>query len=229
MIQFDMSAPWRELPLVVMDFETTGLDPAAHRVIEVGIVRFERGEVAERWGTLVQPGFPIPDEVVGITSITDEMLRDKPTFRDVAWEVYGRLRDRVVVAYNLPFDMGFLRSEFTRAGLSTPEVPGLDPLVWARALIPNARSRKLGALCELLGIDLRQAHRAVDDAEAAGRVLLRLGEKVPPTLGELLTIQRSWSDEQERAFAEKRGRKGAAASPEAPATPAPDQRQRGLF
>lgn len=223
MLQYDMNAPWRDLSLVVVDVETTGLDPETCRVIEVGMVRFERGEVAERWGTLVQPGCKVPPEVVQVTKITDEMLEGKPRFRDIAWEVYGRLRDRVMVAYNLPFDHAFLKNEFARAGIAMSELPGLDPLVWARAVIPNARSRKLEVLCEMLGVELRQAHRAVDDAEAAGRVLLRLGEKVPPTLGELLKQQAAWQEEQERAFQERRAKKAAAPAPEA------DTRQRGLF
>jgi len=228
LLQFDLSAPWRDQPLAVVDVETTGLDAGDCRVIEIGIVRFERGEVAERWGTLVHTGSPLPAEITQVTGITDEMLAGKPRFREVAWEVYGRLRDRVVVAYNLPFDRSFIDAELARAGLVLPELPGLDPLVWARALLPNARSRKLGALCELLGVDLRQAHRAVDDAEAAGRVLLRLGDKVPATLGELLSQQAAWSEEQEKAFQERKGRRGPAPAAVS-AEPPPPVRQKGLF
>ncbi len=228
MLHYDLNAPWRELSLVVLDVETTGLDPASSRVMEVGMVRYERGEMVERWGTLLNPGVPIPQEVQNVTHITPDMLDGKPRFREVAWEVYGRLRDRVLLAYNLSFDQGFLHAELARAGISMPELPGLDPLIWARALMPNERSRKLEVICEKLGIDLRSAHRAVEDAEATGKVAFRLGEKLPASLGDLLKQQATWSAEQEKAFQEKRAaKKGTPPNPAPPAI-AP-VKQRGLF
>ncbi len=185
------------------------------------MVRFERGQVTERWGSLVNPGLPIPGKVKELTGITDEMVADQPSFAEIKWEVYGRLRDRVVAAYNAPFDTAFLRFELEQAGLGLPETPVLDPLVWARQLMPNDRSHKLGRVCDKLGISLENAHRAEDDAEAAGLVLLRFADQVPVELGALLTEQASWQQAQEAAFAARRAAKAANRPQQARPTEAP--------
>jgi len=234
MLSFEMAAPWREMSFVSVDVETTGLETDTCRIIEIGVVRFERGQVAERWGSLVDPGEPIPAKVTEITGITDEMVAGQPSFRDLKWEVYGRLRDRILVAYNAPFDTAFVRNELGRVGLTPPDVPVLDPLVWARKLMPNERRHRLTAVCDKLGISLDNAHRAVDDAEAAGKVLLRFADKVALNLGDLLAEQSDWSDAQEAAFAERRAiREAKKAAREAAKAPEPEDQaaknQSGLF
>ncbi len=230
MLSFDLSAPWRELPLAVVDVETTGLDADTCRVIEVGIVRFERGQVTERWGQLIDPGCEIPEKVTEITGITAEMVQGKPSFRDLKWDIYGRLRDRILVAYNAPFDCGFLSREMHRAGLTLPELPVLDPLVWARHLMPKEHSHRLSRVADKLGVDLSQAHRAEHDAEATGKVLLRFGDKVPVELGTLLDEQKAWQQVQEAAFAERRAaRRAKSQASSAPEAPAPDTSQAALF
>ena len=223
MLCFDLSGPWREMSLAVVDVETTGLDPAECRVIEVGIVRFERGQVAERWGQLINPGCEIPAKVTEITGITAEMLEGKPSFRDVKWEVYGRLRDRVMVAYNASFDHSFLAREMELAGLTLPDVPVLDPLVWARQLMPRERSHRLVRVADKLG---------VDDAEATGKILLRFADKVPVNLGTLLDEQKQWREAQEAAFAERRAARAEKTNAAAAARPEPeppDTSQAALF
>ncbi len=232
MLGFDLAGPWREMSFVSVDVETTGLDPANCRVIEVGMVRFERGQIAERWGQLVNPGVPLPPEITKITNITEEMLVDAPTFREIKWEVYGRMRDRIFVAFNAGFDHGFLSAEMARAGLTLPDVPVLDPQVWARKLMTNQRRYNLGSLCDKFGISLENAHRAMDDAEACGKVLMRFADKVAIDLGGLLEEQAKWKEAQDKAFAERRAAKEAKkAAREAAKAPEPeeDKGQGGLF
>jgi DNA polymerase III alpha subunit (gram-positive type) len=124
--------------------------------------------------------------------------------------------------------------------MTLPDIPILDPLVWARRLMPNERRHNLGAVCNKLGVDLENAHRAEDDAEAAGKVLMRFADKVPMELGALLEEQAKWREEQERAFAERRARRAAVKAANAPAgtktdevkpeAPAePNNTQAGLF
>ena len=153
------------------------------------------------------------------------MVQGQPSFRDLKWEIYGRLRGRVFVAYNAPFDLGFLHAEMARAGLTLPAAPILDPLVWARQLLVGQRKHNLGAVCDKLGVSLENAHRAVDDAEAAGKVLLRFADKVAPDLRTLLADQEGWSIAQEAAFAERR----AARVAKAPAEEEEAVPQTGLF
>ncbi|MCP4869695.1 MAG: 3'-5' exonuclease [Proteobacteria bacterium] len=204
MLSFDLSVPWREMSLISVDVEATGLDTDEARITEIGMVRFERGQVADRWGTLVNPGVPIPPESTKVTNITDEMVADKPSFRDIKWEVYGRLRDKVFVAYNAPYDLAVIGNELARCGLTLPVMPVMDPLVWARALMATEMRHNLGAICSKLGIPLENAHRAEDDAEAAGKVLFRLADKVPMELGSLLAEQKEWMAVQEEAADQRR-------------------------
>ena len=236
MLSFDKGAPWREMSFVSVDVETTGFERDTCRVTEVGIVRFERGQIAERWGSLVNPGVPIPEEVTKVTGITDAMVADSPTFADLKWDVYGRLRDRLFVAWNARFDWDFLRHELARSGLTLPDVPILDPLVWARRLMPSDNRHNLGAICERFGIPLENAHRAEDDAEACGRVVLRLADKVPVNLGMLLDEQRAWKTIQDEEREQRRMARAIArgVDPNAPreqAAPEPEEPrlQAGLF
>lgn len=183
---------WRDQPFVVVDVETTGLDAATDRIIEIGIVRFEGGLVVERYGQLLDPERDVPEEVVRLTGIKPEDLVGQPKFVDVAAEVHQRLAGGVIVAYNLSFDRGFIARELERAGLGWPLAAELDPLVFVRQLHRNQGSKKLGAVAARLGITLENAHRAVDDSEVAGRVLLALADQLPAHLGDLVALQRQW-------------------------------------
>lgn len=186
-------APWADLPIALVDVETTGKDASVDRVVEVGIVVWRGGAIAERRNWLVNPGRPIPREASEVHKITDDDVKDAPPFADVAREVTAMLGGCVPAAYNAPFDKAFLTNELARAGLTLRrDVEWLDPLVWARELQQGEKSRALGEVAARLGIALENAHRAIDDAEAALRVLLALGRdvRVPQTYAALVSEQR---------------------------------------
>ncbi|MBA2664612.1 MAG: 3'-5' exonuclease [Bradymonadaceae bacterium] len=188
---------WKDLPLAVIDVETTGLDPLGDRVIEIGIIRFEHGEVVETYGQLINPERSIPDESVKITGITDADVQDKPTFAEVAGEIHARLQDVGLVAYNLSFDRSFVRHELERCGLNWPEeAPTLDPLIFARQFFKNHPRKNLGTVSKLLGIPLEEAHRATHDATVAGRVLFAFADRLPEDLAQLLLLQAQWEAAQ---------------------------------
>lgn len=186
-------ASWAELPIALIDVETTGKDASVDRVVEVGIVIARGGEVLERRNWLVNPGRPIPKEASDVHKITDEQVRDAPPFESVAGEVAAMLAGCVPGAYNAAFDRAFLGNELARAGIALRrDVEWLDPLVWARELQQGEKSRALGEVAARLGIALENAHRASDDAEAALRVLLVLGRdvRVPRSYAALVQEQR---------------------------------------
>lgn len=188
---------WADLPLAVLDVETTGFDPEVERVIEVAIIRFERGEVTDRYNRLVNPGKPIPAEVVKLTGIEDAHVADAPEFDALAAEVHARLQGVGIVAYNLAFDRSFLRAELQRCGLSWPEeAPTLDPLIFARQFFKNSPRKNLSTISKLLGIPLEEAHRAEHDAEVAGRVLYAFADRLPQSLSQLLMLQKQWEATQ---------------------------------
>lgn len=194
---FAPTAPWVDHPIVVIDFETTGTDSRVDRVIEIGLVGFRRGELEFREALLVQPGVPIPDESRAIHGITDEELEGAPGFDEIVPRVKELLEGRLPVAYNAGFDRGFLLEEMRRAGALVGSLPPalveetvwIDPLVWAREILKDLKSKRLGDVVQHLGIPLERAHRAAGDAEATGRVLYALAKNMPAAYGELVRVQ----------------------------------------
>lgn len=182
----DVDRPWHELPLAVIDTETTGKDPArGDRIVEIAVVHFDRGEVTGRHAMLVNPGIPIPPEAAAVHGIDDNRVKHEPRFEALAPRVLDLLHGRIPVAYNAGFDRSFLYAEMRRAGIAPTRtrasppalrvgVDWVDPLLWARALQMGSKGFKLGEVAARLGVDLTNAHRATDDAEAAGKVLLAL-------------------------------------------------------
>jgi len=194
---FAPTSPWVDHPIVVIDFETTGVDSTVDRVIEIGLVGFRRGEVEFREALLVQPGIPIPEDSRAIHGITDEELEGAPPFAEIVGRVKELLEGHLPVAYNASFDRGFLMQEMRRAGaLGGPLPPALtegvewiDPLVWAREILKDQKSKRLGDVAVTLGVPLERAHRAAGDAEATGRVLYALAKQMPAAYGELVRVQ----------------------------------------
>lgn len=213
--ELEASAPWATMPMAVVDFETTGLDPAVDRVIEVGVVFIDAGMVSERHDELVNPGIPVPEEARAVHGIGDEELADAPRFAEVVDKLRGLLRGRIPVAYNAGFDRRFLEAELARLGPPADDEPPafrkgvdwIDPLVWVRELQPHEKSHKLGDVCARMEVPLVQAHRAAGDAEATGKVLLGLSAKMPRTYGELVRLQRQASARHEADMAVWRNRR----------------------
>lgn len=200
---------WVDLPLAVIDVETTGLEPTEDRIIEIGIIRFEDREVVESYGQLIDPERPVPDEVVELTGIEESDLEGQPTFDEVADEVHERLQGVGIVAYNLSFDRGFVEAELNRVGMDWPEeAPTLDPLIFARQFFKDLGRKNLGTIADKLGIPLEEAHRATHDAEVAGHVLYAFEDRLPARLEDLLVLQGQWEAAQAREMASWRGDSG---------------------
>ncbi|MBM3390831.1 MAG: DNA polymerase III subunit epsilon [Betaproteobacteria bacterium] len=150
-------------PLVFVDLETTGANPAFDRVIEVGIVKVSGGQLEYEWSTLVDPGEPIPPVIQGFTGISDAMVRGAPSFAAIADEVFARIEGSVFVAHNARFDYGFLKNEFGRLDLAfQPRV--LCTVKLSRALYPEHHRHGLDALIARHGLACDARHRALGDA-----------------------------------------------------------------
>jgi DNA polymerase-3 subunit epsilon len=198
--ELDAGTPWDEHRIAFLDVETTGRNPQNDRLIEVGVVIGEHGEVKAHHNWLINPGRPIPAESTAVHGIKDEDVAGKPSFAEVAGEILAALAGAIPAAYNASFDRGFLLAEFERAGIRPSEPPPamrrevdwIDPLVFARELYKDEQSRSLGDMAARLGVTLVNAHRATDDAEAALRVLYALGKdsRVPRAYGSFIQEQR---------------------------------------
>ncbi|RCK73483.1 MAG: DNA polymerase III epsilon subunit [Anaerolineae bacterium] len=163
---FPENAPYQ----VFFDVETTGLDPyAGDRVCEVGIVVAQGDQILETYTSLVNPLRPISAGAAAVNGLSDEILRNQPTFAEIADEVVRRLHGQVVVCHNAPFDLGFLQSELTRLGRSWQPYQIIDTLQLARKYFHFA-SNSLSAVANALGIVVQDAHRALGDALTTYRV-----------------------------------------------------------
>jgi DNA polymerase-3 subunit epsilon len=216
--EFAADAKWHDIPIALLDVETTGRDASVDRVIELGIAVARNGVVTARYNWLINPGMPIPAESSAVHGIKDEDVKDSPRFDAVAHEIAAALEGCVPAAYNAQFDRAFLVSEFSRCAPRSPseaapakEAPALrrdvewvDPLVWAREIQSNEKSRALGEVAARLGVKLENAHRASGDAEAAVLVLYSLAQsgRIPTAYGTLIQEQRRLA----LAFADERRR-----------------------
>ena len=168
----------RDVPVAVVDVETTGASPRfGDRVTEVGVARYEGGRLVTRYQRLVDPQRRISPGVIALTGITQEMVNGQPTFSDRLGEVVDVLGGAVVVGHNVRFDLGFLAAEFRRAGttmtneLAVPTSPHvLDTVRIARRRFGRG-GNGLQNLSRRLGVVPTAAHRALADAETTGQVL----------------------------------------------------------
>ena len=207
------TVPWHQGPLAVIDTETTGLNPdQGDRIVELGVVLFDSGEISDRWGVLIDPERPLPADTTRITGIKPEDVAGQPRFADVADRFLELIAGRLLVAYNASFDQVFVVEELARASRSLPDSAiWLDPLVFAKEIQRGQGNMKLGTVARRLGVPLDEAHRATADAECAGWILLALADELPAELSELLDLQERWGAKQqaERAPWRSRRRRGA--------------------
>ena len=156
---------------VSLDLETTGLDAASDRIIEVGATRFDRSGAVSTFQSLVNPGRSIPPEIENLTGIGGADVESAPTVTAVGAELVSYIGGRPIVGQNVSFDLRFLHN----AGVPL-EGLAFDTLELASVLLPTASRLDLASLTELLGVHPEARHRALADAEATRDVFLRLLE-----------------------------------------------------
>lgn len=160
-------------PIVVLDFESTGLNTANARVIEIGAVKLIGDTVADSLMVMVNPKEPVPQAVQELTGITDMMLADKDTAEKAIPQLMEFIGDCPLAAHNASFDIALLKAELARLG-QTWNGMVVDTLTFARKLYPDMKSHKLKNVCKQLGVSLKNAHRAVHDATATAQCLAKM-------------------------------------------------------
>ena len=199
-------AAWRstqqllnDVEFVVIDTETTGLRPGPDRVIEVACVRVRGGEAIDSFQTLINPIRRIPPFIAQFTGITQEMVNDAPTAKEVMPDVMHFIDGAIVVGHNVGFDIGFLSYEAQLIGRAFPP-DGLDTIPLARRFCPALKRFKLDMVASHLNIPTMNRHRALGDASVTAAVFLRILELARQqnisTLGHLrrrLQLPVAWS------------------------------------
>ncbi|WP_221326345.1 DEDD exonuclease domain-containing protein [Actinoplanes sp. L3-i22] len=182
---------------VVLDLETTGGAPDGGGITEIGAVKVRSGELLGEFGTLVNPGVPLPPFITVLTGITEAMLRPAPAIEAVLPGLLEFLRGAVLVAHNAPYDVGFLKAACAAHGYPWPSPRVLDTAALARRALTRDEvpNRKLGTLAQFFRSTVEPNHRALDDAKATVDVLHglieRLGSFRVHTLGDAIEFAKT--------------------------------------
>ncbi len=155
---------------VAFDLETTGLDPANAQIIEIGAVKIVEGQEVDSFQTLVNPGCHIPEAATAINHITDAMVSSAPVYSVSVPRFADFMGDLPCVAHNASFDVKFLCAAFVSLGIEKTLVYA-DSLKMARQHFRGLENHKLGTVCQAIGYQIGQAHRALDDARAVNAIV----------------------------------------------------------
>ena len=157
---------------VVFDIETTGFSAENDRIIEIGAVRVEKGEITDKFSVFVNPQLPIPFEIEKLTGISDEMVMNEPAIEEILPQFLDFCKGAVMVAHNAGFDMSFIRKNSERQGLPC-EFTVVDTVALARILLPQLNRYKLDNVAKALNVSLENHHRAVDDAGCTAEIFVK--------------------------------------------------------
>ena len=161
----------------VFDIETTGLSFQNDRITEIGAVILKNGEIVARYDTFVNPHMEIPENIVELTGITNEMVSDARDISEVLPEFFEFAGDRILVAHNASFDTGFIRKSCDE--LEIPfKYTFLDTVALSKFVNPDLKKHKLDVLAEYFKLGDFNHHRACDDAEMLANILFAMFEKL---------------------------------------------------
>jgi DNA polymerase-3 subunit epsilon len=198
--------------IAVIDFETTGISPSmGDRATEIAIVLLERGQVVDRFQSLMNAGAFIPGFITQLTGITNAMVTAAPRAEQVMADAARFVGGAPMAAHNASFDRRYWQAELALADLPAPQ-PFACTVLLSRRLYPQATSHKLGALVQRLRLpQTGAAHRAMVDAEMAAALLTRMQYDlrtrhavVDPDHGFLMELQRCSKATLPRWLAQRR-------------------------
>ncbi len=192
-----MSTFW-DVPMIVVDVETTGHDPVHNRVTEIACVVLRGGEIIEKFSSLVNPHQFIPPFIAEMTGISNAMVFNAPEPE----EVFPKVRElfattgAVFVAHNSQFDWKFVQETLKRCGLPQLTNPELCSCKLARRLLPKNTKKNVGSVAQYFNIEIKNRHRALGDAEATAQFLMEFLEQIEKeyeieTMEEVLQFQNS--------------------------------------
>jgi DNA polymerase-3 subunit epsilon/CBS domain-containing protein len=196
------ATPLTAVDIVVIDSETTGLDPRKARIVELAAVRLVAGQLLRETALrrLVRPDEPVPAAATAVHGIDAAKLADAPRFAEVWPEFAASIGDAVVVGHTVGFDLAVLKRECERAGLHWTQPRSLDTRLLAEAAEPNLAGYTLEQLAAWLGVDVVDRHSALGDALTTGAIfcalLPKLRDRGVRTLGEALSASRTLSEAQ---------------------------------
>lgn len=165
------------LGYVIVDIETTGLEPQGNEITEIAALKVEKGEIRDVYSSLIRIDHPLPEEIVKLTGITDEMLKQGGEDKGKVLRTFlGFIKDTPLIAHNIDFDIPFLNHHLKEGLVKSLNNPLVCTLKLSRKLIPNLPSHKLGSVAEYFKIPTPLTHRASGDVEITYQLWLKLIE-----------------------------------------------------
>ena len=158
--------------IVCFDIETTGLKVTQEAITEIGAVRLRNGEIVETFQTFVDPERRLTPEIIGLTGITDDMLRGAPKLKDALTAFLAFAGDAPLAAHNAEFDISFIRAGCRKCSIPF-EPTYIDTLILAQNLLPGLGKYKLDIVAEHLQLPQFNHHRASDDAVPVAQMLTK--------------------------------------------------------
>lgn len=163
---------------VALDLETTGLNPASDKIIEIGMAKIVEGRVTEKYSSFINPLVELPQRIVELTGITQKDVENAPVIGDVIGEIIAFIGEMPILGHNIIFDYSFLKKACVNNNMELT-CKGIDTLKIARRVLPETEKKNLEYLCEYFKINAGNSHRALDDALSANE-LYREMYKIKP-------------------------------------------------
>lgn len=188
--KFNFDKSWKNYPLVAFDTETSGAYAIESEVIELGAIKWQNGEIIDRYQTLLKPKKLLTEENMRIHGISNEMVRSAPLMSEKIESFSNFVEGSVLLAHHAPFDLGFMAVAFEKNNLKFPETLNICTSLLSRSLL-STTNHKLQTLIKELSLNGGDAHRAFDDAYACMQVFFKCLEKIIPdeSLRRILSIQ----------------------------------------
>lgn len=164
------------LKFCVIDLETTGGNPESEKIIEIGMVKIENRKITEERSFLVNPEKDIPEFVQKLTGIRKADVEHSPKIEEVIDEIVQFIGDTILVAHNTSFDVPFLNGVLKKLQRPTLDNKVICTNIMTKYMIPDIMSSNLTYMSQIFDIPHSQAHRAIEDAKATGKLLLRYME-----------------------------------------------------
>ena len=159
-----LAAVYDTAVFTAVDTETTGLDPAIGRIVEIGAIKYDKSGIIARYNVLINPEMPIPADASKVNGISDDMLKNKPIIAEVVPDFLTFIEKTILVAHNAPFDINYFNAELQRIGEKPLHNKVVDTRIFAKEVFRGLQSYALQDLAAQFGIVARDAHRAEDDA-----------------------------------------------------------------
>lgn len=161
---------------VVIDIETTGLNPVKDSIIEISGIKVKNGKAVEEFSSLINPNRKIPKFITGLTGISDDMLKDARDAKEVLTDFCSFIQTEPIVGHNIRFDLSFINANLKKY-FNLPLINDYaDTLTFSRKFY-NLPSYKLTKIAEYLNIDTKNAHRALQDCYMAYYVMQDIKSK----------------------------------------------------